>query len=35
VAGGLVRAAAFNSRAMARAYLSVYQDAVARRRRAA
>jgi glycosyltransferase involved in cell wall biosynthesis len=35
VAGGLVRAAAFNSRAMARAYLSIYQDAIERRRRAA
>jgi glycosyltransferase involved in cell wall biosynthesis len=32
---GLLRAARFNSRAMARAYLSVYHDAVDRRRNAA
>jgi hypothetical protein len=32
---GLARAATFNSRAMARAYLSIYTDAVTRRRRAA
>ena len=35
VQDGLARAATFNSRAMARAYLSTYTDAVARRRRAA
>ena len=32
---GLSRALRFNSRAMARAYLAIYRDAVARRRRAA
>ena len=32
---GIARAATFNSRAMARAYLSIYTDAAARRRRAA
>ena len=32
---GIVRAAAFNSRSMADAYLSIYQEAVAGRRRAA
>ena len=32
---GVARAAGFNSRAMAREYLSIYTDAVARRRRAA
>jgi glycosyltransferase involved in cell wall biosynthesis len=35
VHAGLARAATFNSRAMAQAYLSIYLDAVARRRRAA
>jgi glycosyltransferase involved in cell wall biosynthesis len=35
VRDGLARAATFNSRGMARAYLSIYSDAVARRRSAA